>query len=93
MVSFVLQTRNKRKHIKPFEGLNITSGFAFIDECQVFPSAEVAYKALGRLRSGPSPCLVMVGLPVSRMHGGLSLPSNPEVKRSSIPRTSTKPII
>jgi len=55
----------KESTSNPLEGLNITSGFAFIDECQVFPSAEVAYKALGRLRSGPSPCLVMVGLPVS----------------------------
>ncbi len=36
----------------PLEGLNITSGVVFIDECQTL-TAEVAYKALGRLRSGP----------------------------------------
>jgi hypothetical protein len=35
----------------------------FIDECQTL-TAEVAYKALGRLRSGPSPIMVLVGLPV-----------------------------
>jgi hypothetical protein len=47
----------------PLEGLNITSGVVFIDECQTL-TAEVAYKALGRLRSGPSPIMVLVGLPV-----------------------------
>lgn len=47
----------------PLEGLNITSGVCLIDECQTL-SAEVAYKALGRLRSGASPILIMVGLPV-----------------------------
>jgi hypothetical protein len=47
----------------PLEGLNITSGLALIDECQTL-SEEVAQKTLGRLRSGPSPKLVMVGLPV-----------------------------
>jgi hypothetical protein len=45
------------------EGLNITSGLAVIDECQML-TEEVAYKALGRLRSGPTPKLIMVGLPV-----------------------------
>ena len=47
----------------PLEGLNVTSGVALIDECQTL-EAEVAHKALGRLRSGPSPILVLVGLPV-----------------------------
>lgn len=47
----------------PLEGLNITSGVCLIDECQTL-NAEVAYKALGRLRSGASPILIMVGLPV-----------------------------
>ena len=47
----------------PLEGLNVTSGVVFIDECQTL-TAEVAYKALGRLRSGPSPIMVLVGLPV-----------------------------
>lgn len=45
------------------EGLNITSGLAVIDECQML-TEEVAFKALGRLRSGPTPKLIMVGLPV-----------------------------
>ena len=49
----------------PLEGLNITSGVALIDECQTFRSDEVAQKALGRLRAGPSPILILVGLPVS----------------------------
>ena len=49
----------------PLEGLNITSGVALIDECQTFRSDEVAQKALGRLRSGPSPILILVGLPVA----------------------------
>lgn len=49
----------------PLEGLNITSGVALIDECQTFKNDEVAQKALGRLRSGPSPILILVGLPVS----------------------------
>jgi hypothetical protein len=47
----------------PLEGLNITSGVCLIDECQTLTS-EVAHKALGRLRSGPSPILILVGLPV-----------------------------
>lgn len=47
----------------PLEGLNVTSGVALIDECQTL-EPEVAHKALGRLRSGPSPILVLVGLPV-----------------------------
>jgi hypothetical protein len=47
----------------PLEGLNITSGLALIDECQTL-SEEVAQKTLGRLRSGPSPKMIMVGLPV-----------------------------
>jgi len=47
----------------PLEGLNITSGLALIDECQTLEE-EVAQKALGRLRSGPTPKLIMVGLPV-----------------------------
>jgi hypothetical protein len=34
-----------------------------IDECQTL-TAEVAHKALGRLRSGPSPIMILVGLPV-----------------------------
>lgn len=48
----------------PLEGLNITSGVCLIDECQTL-SAEVAHKALGRLRAGPTPILLLVGLPVS----------------------------
>ena len=48
----------------PLEGINVTSGVALIDECQTL-SAEVAHKALGRLRSGPSPTLILVGLPVA----------------------------
>tara|TARA_Y100000592_G_scaffold9199_2_gene12860 strand:+ start:4254 stop:5621 length:1368 start_codon:yes stop_codon:yes gene_type:complete len=47
----------------PLEGLNITSGVVLIDECQTLKE-EVAYKALGRLRSGPSPIMILVGLPV-----------------------------
>ena len=47
----------------PLEGLNVTSGVCFIDECQTM-SEEVAHKALGRLRSGPSPIMILVGLPV-----------------------------
>lgn len=48
----------------PLEGLNITSGCCLIDECQTL-TAEVAHKALGRLRSGPSPIMILVGLPVA----------------------------
>jgi len=48
----------------PLEGLNITSGVCLIDECQTL-TAEVAHKALGRLRSGPSPIMILVGLPVA----------------------------
>ena len=47
----------------PLEGLNVTSGVCLIDECQTL-TQEVAYKALGRLRAGPSPILILVGLPV-----------------------------
>ena len=47
----------------PLEGLNVTSGVCMIDECQTL-TAEVAHKALGRLRSGPSPIMILVGLPV-----------------------------
>lgn len=47
----------------PLEGLNVTSGLCLIDECQTLDQ-EVAHKALGRLRSGARPKLVMVGLPV-----------------------------
>jgi len=47
----------------PLEGLNVTSGVCLIDECQTLTS-EVAHKALGRLRSGPSPIMILVGLPV-----------------------------
>jgi len=47
----------------PLEGINATSGVALIDEAQTM-TQEVAFKALGRLRSGPSPMLVMCGLPV-----------------------------
>jgi hypothetical protein len=47
----------------PLEGLNITSGVCLIDECQTL-NAEVAHKALGRLRAGESPILILVGLPV-----------------------------
>lgn len=47
----------------PLEGINATSGIALIDEAQTM-TEEVAFKALGRLRSGPSPMLVMCGLPV-----------------------------
>ncbi len=48
----------------PLEGLNIDSGVCLIDECQTM-SIEVAQKALGRLRSGPTPIMILVGLPVS----------------------------
>lgn len=48
----------------PLEGINVTSGVALIDECQTL-GPEVAHKALGRLRSGPTPTLVLVGLPVA----------------------------
>ena len=48
----------------PLEGLNVTSGVCLIDECQTL-SSEVAHKALGRLRAGPSPIMILVGLPVS----------------------------
>ena len=48
----------------PLEGLNITSGVCLIDECQTL-TAEVAHKAMGRLRAGPSPIMILVGLPVS----------------------------
>jgi len=48
----------------PLEGLNITSGVCLIDECQTL-DVEVAHKALGRLRAGPSPILILVGLPVA----------------------------
>lgn len=48
----------------PLEGLNITSGVCLIDECQTL-SEEVSHKALGRLRSGPSPIMILVGLPVA----------------------------
>jgi hypothetical protein len=47
----------------PLEGLNVTSGLAVIDECQTMPE-EVANKALGRLRSGPKPKIIMCGLPL-----------------------------
>jgi hypothetical protein len=47
----------------PLEGLNVTSGVCLIDECQTL-NQEVAHKALGRLRAGPSPILILVGLPV-----------------------------
>ena len=45
----------------PLEGLNVTSGVCLIDECQTL-TMEVAHKALGRLRAGPSPILILVGL-------------------------------
>jgi len=48
----------------PLEGLNITSGVCLIDECQTL-TEEVAHKALGRLRSGPTPIMILVGLPVA----------------------------
>ena len=48
----------------PLEGLNITSGVCLIDECQTL-SEEVSHEALGRLRSGPSPIMILVGLPVA----------------------------
>jgi hypothetical protein len=48
----------------PLEGLNVTSGVCLIDECQTL-TAEVAHKALGRLRAGPSPIMILVGLPVA----------------------------
>jgi hypothetical protein len=41
----------------------VTSGVCLIDECQTL-TQEVAHKALGRLRAGPSPILILVGLPV-----------------------------
>lgn len=47
----------------PLEGLNIDSGVVLIDECQTL-TVEVANKAFGRLRSGPSPIMILVGLPV-----------------------------
>ena len=48
----------------PLEGLNVTSGVCLIDECQTL-TEEVAHKALGRLRSGPTPIMILVGLPVA----------------------------
>jgi hypothetical protein len=42
----------------------VTSGVCLIDECQTL-SSEVAHKALGRLRAGPTPIMIFVGLPVS----------------------------
>jgi len=48
----------------PLEGINVTSGVALVDECQTL-GPEVAHKALGRLRSGPNPTLILVGLPVA----------------------------
>ena len=48
----------------PLEGLNITSGVCLVDECQTLKS-EVAHKAMGRLRAGPSPIMILVGLPVA----------------------------
>lgn len=48
----------------PLEGLNVTSGVCMIDECQTL-TEEVAHKALGRLRSGPSPIMILCGLPVA----------------------------
>jgi hypothetical protein len=48
----------------PLEGLNVTSGVCLIDECQTL-TEEVAHKALGRLRAGPSPIMILVGLPVA----------------------------
>ncbi len=48
----------------PLEGLNVTSGVCLIDECQTLTD-EVAHKALGRLRAGPSPIMILVGLPVA----------------------------
>ena len=53
----------QQAHKNPLEGLNI-SGACFIDECQTFGTPEVAHKALGRLRSGTDPLLIMVGLPI-----------------------------
>jgi len=47
----------------PIEGLNITSGVVLIDECQTL-TVEVANKAFGRLRAGPKPVMILVGLPV-----------------------------
>tara|TARA_Y100001973_G_scaffold10555_1_gene14315 strand:+ start:4300 stop:5679 length:1380 start_codon:yes stop_codon:yes gene_type:complete len=47
----------------PLEGLNVTSGVCLVDECQTL-NAEVAHKALGRLRAGPTPIMILVGLPV-----------------------------
>jgi hypothetical protein len=43
------------------EGLNV--GFCLIDECQTL-NEEVFYKAMGRIRSGKNPKIVLVGLPV-----------------------------
>ena len=53
----------QQAHKNPLEGLNI-SGACFIDECQVFNTPEVAHKALGRLRSGVNPLMILVGLPI-----------------------------
>lgn len=44
------------------EGINV-SGWAFIDEAQVF-SEEVLHKVIGRMRSSADPRIVIVGLPV-----------------------------
>ncbi len=44
------------------EGINV-SGWAFIDECQVF-TEEVIHKVMGRIRSSANPKIVCVGLPV-----------------------------
>lgn len=48
----------------PLEGINATSGFALVDECQVL-KPEVAEKLTGRIRSGPRPIRMFVGLPVA----------------------------
>lgn len=47
----------------PLEGLDGDSGFAIVDECQALP-AEVAAKLTGRIRSGPDPVRIFMGLPV-----------------------------
>lgn len=46
----------------PLEGVNGTSGYAIVDECQLLTS-EVAEKLTGRIRSGPKPVRILVGLP------------------------------
>ena len=72
----------------PLEGLNVTSGVALIDECQTL-EAEVAHKALGRLRSGRLRFLSSSVSP-SLMPGGVRWPRTRDTIPSSLTHTSMK---